>query len=83
VVTPAARKRFAAHLIEAHSLSERGACHLSGVSRTAFRYKPVKPRDAELRRRLIELASKHNGLGYPMLHGMLKAEQLVVNGLCF
>jgi len=43
----------------------------------------VKPRDAELRRRLIELASKHNGLGYPMLHGMLKAEQLVVNGLCF
>ena len=28
---------------------------------------------------MIELASKHNGLGYPMLHGMLKAEQLVVN----
>ena len=39
----------------------------------------MKPRDAELRRRLIELAIKHNGLGYPMLHGMLKAEQLVVN----
>ena len=79
MVTPAARKRVAAHLIEAHSLSERRACHLSGVSRTAFRYKPVKPRDAELRRRLIELASKHNGLGYPILHGMLKVEQLVVN----
>ena len=28
---------------------------------------------------MIELASKNNGLGYPMLHGMLKAEQLVVN----
>ena len=79
MVTPAARKRVAAHLIEAHGLSERRACHLSGVSRTAYRYEPVKPRDAKLRRRLIELASKHNGLGYPMLHGMLKAEQLVVN----
>ena len=39
----------------------------------------MKPKDSKLRRRLIELASKHNGLGYPMLHGMLKAEQLVVN----
>ena len=28
---------------------------------------------------MIELASKHNDLGYPMLHGMLKAEQRVVN----
>lgn len=76
MVTPAARKGVAAHLIEAHSLTERRAGHLSGVSRIAFRHKPVKPRDAELRRRLIELASKHNGLGYPMLHGMLKAEQV-------
>ena len=32
-----------------------------------------------MRSLLIEFASKHSGLGYPMLHGMLKAEQMVVN----
>ena len=39
----------------------------------------MRPKDSELRSRLIEVASKHNGLGYPMLHGMLKAERLLVN----
>ena len=29
--------------------------------------------------RLVELAAKHKALGYPMLHGMLKSEGLVVN----
>ena len=28
---------------------------------------------------MIELASKHSGLGYPMIHGMLKAKQLLIN----
>jgi len=62
-----------------HRLSERRACQLSGVSRTAFRYEATAPKDALLRARLIELASKHKALGYPMLHGMLKSEGLVVN----
>lgn len=66
-------------MIDTHRLSERRACQLSGVSRTAYRYKPASPKDGELRQRLVELAAKHNGLGYPMLHGMLKSEQLVVN----
>jgi putative transposase len=62
-----------------HRLSERRACQLSGVSRTAFRYEPTAPKDAPLRARLIELASRHKTLGYAMLHGMLKSEGLVVN----
>jgi putative transposase len=66
-------------MMDTHQLSERRACQLSGVSRTAFRYEPTAPHDAPLRARLIELASKHKALGYPMLHGMLKSEGLVVN----
>ena len=79
MVTPAVRKNVASHMIDNHRLSERRACQLSGVSRTAFRYQPVVRQDQELRHRLLDLAAKHNGLGYPMLHGMLKSESLVVN----
>jgi putative transposase len=79
VVTPAARKQIARYMMDTHQLSERRACQLSGVSRTAFRYEHAAPQDTPLRARLIELAAKHKALGYPMLHGMLKSEGLVVN----
>jgi len=79
VVKPAGRKQAASHLIEQYQLSERSACMLAGISRTAYRYEAVPREDLDLRVRLRELASQHNALGYPMLHGMLKAEGLVVN----
>ena len=79
MVTPAARKQVACYMMDTHQFSERRACQLSGVSRTAFRYEPTAPQDAPLRARLIELAAKHKALGYPMLHGMLRSEGLVVN----
>lgn len=66
-------------MIEQHQLSERSACNLAGISRTAFRYQAVLRSDKALRQRLRELASQHNALGYPMLHGMLKSEGLVIN----
>lgn len=79
MVGPAERKPVAAHLITVHRLSERRACELAGISRTAFRYEAVPRDDLALRARLKELAAKHNGLGCPMLHGMLRSEGLVVN----
>ena len=79
MVTPANRKQVAAHIIEHHKMSERTACRLSGISRTAYRYQPVATDDLALKERLIELSTKHNSLGYLMLHGMLKSEGLVVN----
>lgn len=66
-------------MIDKYQLSERSACKLSGISRTAYRYQAIPSGDVELRKRLVELASKHKALGYPMLHGMLKTEGLVVN----
>jgi putative transposase len=66
-------------MISEHQLSERSACQLAGISRTAYRYCAVPKNDEALRKRLLELASKHKALGYPMLHGMLKSEGLVIN----
>lgn len=79
MVTPASKKPLARFFVDAHQLSQRRACLLAGVSRTAFRYQPSFDKDAMLRERLIKLASDHHELGYPMLHGMLKSEGLVVN----
>lgn len=66
-------------MIERHSLSERAACRLVGISRTGYRYK-AKPRDDEpLRSRMKELATEQSAYGYPLLHGLLRGEGLVVN----
>lgn len=79
MVAPKDRKPVVAHLVDQYRLSERKACWLTGLSRTAYRYQRRPNKDELLIRRLIELAGKHKALGYPMLHGMLKSEGLVVN----
>jgi len=79
VVTPAARKSVAHHLKKVFKLSERTACHLAGVSRTAFRYKSVAKRDGTVRSRLKELAVQYPRYGYLLLHSLLKSEGLVIN----
>jgi putative transposase len=79
VVTPTGRKSVVTELISAFKLSERRACTLVGISRTAFRYQAVASDDDTLRTRLKELAVKHGGLGCPMLHGLLRAEGILTN----
>ena len=79
MVKPAGRKQAARHLIEQHSISERAVCRLAGVSRTGFRYQARPKDDSALRARLKELAAKQSAYGYLLLHGLLKAEGLVVN----
>ena len=74
VVTPATRKPVAQHLIDAFHLSERVACKLAGLSRTAFRYKPKTNSDSSLRQRLKSLATQYPRYGYLMLHGLLRAK---------
>lgn len=66
-------------MISNHSLSERNACRLAGVSRTAYRYQSVTGKDDALRARLKVLASEQSAYGYLLLHGLLRAEGLVVN----
>ena len=60
-------------------LSERRACRLLGLSRTAMRYSPKPKDDEHLRSRLKELAKRYSRYGYLMLHGLLRNEGLVRN----
>jgi putative transposase len=79
VVKPARKKPIVARLVEHFHLSERVACNLVGLSRTAYRYQNKTNGDQTLRERLKALAAEHSRYGYLMLHGLLKAEGLVVN----
>ena len=76
---PAVKKQVVQHMMEQHGLSERRACVLVGLSRTGFRYELQGRSDEALRARLKALAEKYPRYGYLLLHGMLKAEDLVIN----
>jgi len=66
-------------MLSHHRLSERTACQLASVSRTAYRYRPVPRDDRALRSRLKALARQYPGYGYLMLHGLLRTEGRVIN----
>lgn len=78
-MTPASKRSAVKHLVITFRLSERLACKLVGLSRTAYRYQAIKGRDNALVVRLKELAEQYPRYGYVMLHNLLKQEGLVVN----
>ena len=79
MVKPADRKQVARRFNRASGLSERKACELAGISRTAYRRPPKPDKDKALKARLKELAELHPSYGHPMLHSLLKREGLVIN----
>ncbi len=79
MVTPAARRLAAGHVVSELGLSERRACRLLELSRSVFRYRSSRPDDSRLRGRLKALAEQYPKYGYPTLHDMLKTEGLVQN----
>lgn len=66
-------------MIREHGYSERAACRLIGVDRSAFRYERADGGDAELRRRLRDLAGQRRRFGYRRLAILLRREGAVVN----
>jgi len=79
VVTPAARRDAARHIVDVLGLTERRACRLIGVSRSVARYISCRPADTAVRGRLRTLAETYPRYGYPTLHVLLKGEGLVRN----
>lgn len=79
MVTPAARKPIVQHLTEQYKLSERVACKLAGISRTAYRYQSRAKPDLAVRSELKVLAARYPRYGYLILHSLLKVQGLVVN----
>ena len=79
MVKPSRKRPVVRYLVEQHRLSIRRACALVGLSRTVYAYRARPSKDEALRSRLKTLASTHSRYGYLLLHGLLKAEGLVVN----
>jgi putative transposase len=79
VVTPAARKEAVTIAREAWGISERRACSVLGVDRTAMRYRRRRADDASARQRLRELASERRRFGWRRLQLMLQREGVWMN----
>ena len=75
----AVQRRWAVEHLKSRRVSERRACRLIGFSRSAAWYYLKSHDDSALRARLKVLAERYPRYGYPTLHDMLKAEQLVIN----
>jgi len=65
--------------IEERSYSQRRACALVGMHPRTYRYASRRPEDAEVRRRLRELANERRRFGYRRLHILLKREGVGLN----
>jgi putative transposase len=66
-------------LVKQGKASVHRACRLLGLSRATYRYRPRPKDDTALRDGLAFLAKQYPRYGYLLLHGLLKAEGLVVN----
>nr|WP_152338434.1 IS3 family transposase [Pseudorhizobium flavum] len=79
VVTPAARRKAVAHLMDHHQMSERRACKASGFCRMTIRYETRRSDDDRLRERVKALAHERRRFGYRRIHVLLKREGHRVN----
>lgn len=65
--------------IDEKGFSQRRACGLVGIDPRVYRYRPRRPDDAGLRRRLRDLAAERRRFGYRRLHLLLQREGMAVN----
>lgn len=79
MVTPAAKREAVAHLQGCHGMSERRACRVIDADRKSVRYRSTRGDDAELRKRLRELANQRRRFGYRRLHILLRREGVMIN----
>lgn len=73
------RRNAARHLVQIHGVSERRACRLAGISRTAYRYESRADPQNALRTRIKDIARSRVRYGYKRIHVLLKREGFQVN----
>ncbi|MGY4430766.1 hypothetical protein ACVWWO_003243 [Bradyrhizobium sp. F1.13.1] len=79
VVTPAAKRRDVAHLMDTHAMSERRACKGIGCCRLTIRYQTSRENDAALRQLTRAIAEVRRRFGYRRPHVLLKREGYLIN----
>ena len=65
---------------EEHNFTERRACRVLGINRTAYRYEPVKRDDEDsIREKIIALACNYGRTGYRQVTYMMRNSGIVIN----
>jgi putative transposase len=68
------------YVIDTHSVTERRACRVLNVNRTAYRYEPVRlPDEDDLRADIIYKACNFGRVGYRMVTDMMRNEGREIN----
>ena len=74
------RKAAVDYVVVKHNYSERRACGVLGINRTAYRYKPIfLPDEDEIRQKIIDKACNFGRVGYRMVTDMLRNDGLKIN----
>ncbi|WP_234836087.1 IS3 family transposase [Sinorhizobium meliloti] len=71
---PAAKREAVAHLKAVMGPSERRACQIISTDRKMVRYRSRRPSEAELRKKLRDLANERRRFGYRRLFVLLRRE---------
>lgn len=79
MVSASQRRQAVRYLQLQYKISERRACQLAKLSRSAFRYQHRKPPQTALRERIKEIARTRIRYGYKRIHVLLKREGIHVN----
>ncbi len=79
MVTPGAKRAVAAHLCEAHGVSQRRACTTLAIDRSTVRYVSRRDDDAVLREKIRNIAAERRRFGYRRVHILLQRDGICIN----
>ncbi len=78
-MTPDAKRKAVAHLMETHLVSQRRACAALNVDRSTVRYQSRRDDDEELRATIRRVSKERRRFGYRRIHVMVEREGHRVN----
>lgn len=78
-MTPDAKRKAVAYLMETHLVSQRRACAALNVDRSTVRYRSRRDDDAELRATIRRVSKERRRFGYRRIHVMVEREGHKVN----
>lgn len=78
-MTPDAKRKSVAHLMEVHQVSQRRACSALDVDRSTVRYRSRRADDTDLRDAMKAVAKERRRFGYRRLHVMVQRQGWLVN----
>jgi putative transposase len=74
VVTPDAKRKAVAHLVEDHQVSQRRACSALNVDRSTVRYQSRRTEDVDLRDAIKRVSKERRRFGYRRIHVIVQRE---------